>query len=383
MNEAKVYADGFHKSFVRQEDFLEFLRGIGKNSSWVRKRTKDLRLAVMEKGSKMEDAMKAAYIIGGMEEDIIDDTIQSTGLVLKVKGLSYPVRDCAVNTILNRAAISGNALKKVERNVYARIINECLKVAKGEALLRLSEGKVSAVLGGDCQDYAVLDMEQVFLHAVQYLNQNFCGCTYLGGFYEHHMASALWELSGEDKLLEAYREELMLHDRNAEEMKPVVRITTSDTGDSGVNIYPMLLSGNRNDTIALGNPIRLKHKAGASMAGFDSNLQLIYGKYEVAIRGLSELLRIAILNPVNCMMGITRHLGISQKCRMEAVELFKAQYGEEPCTAHDIYYGISEILYMMACDGAEGSRITKMEETIARALSVDWKEFDVPGNIKW
>lgn len=130
MNEAKVYADGFYKSFVRQEDFLEFLRGIGKNSSWIRKRTKDLRLAVMEKGSKMEDAMKAAYIIGGMEEDIIDDTIQSTGLVLKVKGLSYPVRDCAVNTILNRAAISGNALKKVERNVYARIINECLKVAK-------------------------------------------------------------------------------------------------------------------------------------------------------------------------------------------------------------------------------------------------------------
>ena len=67
MNEAKVYADGFYKSFVRQEDFLEFLRGIGKNSSWIRKRTKDLRLAVMEKGSKMEDAMKAAYIIGGME----------------------------------------------------------------------------------------------------------------------------------------------------------------------------------------------------------------------------------------------------------------------------------------------------------------------------
>ena len=115
MNEAKVYADGFSKSFVRQEDFLEFLRGIGKNSSWVRKRTKVLRLATMEKGSKMEEAMKAAYIIGGREEEIIDDIIQNTGLVLKVKGLYYPVRDCAVNMVLNRAAIFGNALKKVEK----------------------------------------------------------------------------------------------------------------------------------------------------------------------------------------------------------------------------------------------------------------------------
>ena len=85
MNEAKVYADGFSKSFMRQEEFLMFLRGIGRNSSWIRRRTKDLRLAVMEKGSKMEQAMKAAYTIGGMDEEIIDDTIQNTGLVLKVK----------------------------------------------------------------------------------------------------------------------------------------------------------------------------------------------------------------------------------------------------------------------------------------------------------
>lgn len=59
--------------------------------------------------------------------------------------------------------------------------------------------------------------------------------------------------------------------------------------------------------------------------------------------------------------------------------MFKAQQGEDPCTAHDIYYGISEILYMLACDGEEGSRITRMEEIIARALSLNWTEFDIPG----
>lgn len=43
----------------------------------------------------------------------------------------------------------------------------------------------------------------------------------------------------------------------------------------------------------------------------------------------------------------------------------------------------TEILYMLACEGEEGGRIARMEETIARALSVNWTEFDIPGNYKW
>lgn len=96
-----------------------------------------------------------------------------------------------------------------------------------------------------------------------------------------------------------------------------------------------------------------------------------------------RLLGIEIVNPVNCMKGIMDKLGIPRKYEAEAVDLFAAQYGDDPCTAHEIYFGISEILYMLACEGEEGSRITRMEEIIARALSVNWTEFDIPGAYKW
>lgn len=79
------------------------------------------------------------------------------------------------------------------------------------------------------------------------------------------------------------------------------------------------------------------------------------------------------------MKNVMDKLKLPKKYQAEALELFKAQYGEDPCTAHDIYYGISEILYMLACEGEEGSRITRMEETIARALSLNWAEYDIPG----
>lgn len=383
MNEARIYADGYRGVFAEQEEFLEFLKGIGRNSSWDRKKSKDLRVMPIEEDSKIAELLKEQYSQEGLNEEIINNTIQNTGLVIKVKNQYYPVRDCAIKTILDRAGISGPALRKVEKSVYARILNDCLKVAGGEALLRISEGKVSAVLGGDCHDYAVLDTEQIFLRAVEYLNTHFKECTYLGGFYEHHMASSLWELSSEDALLDAYRKEIILHGKTPEEMKPIVRITTSDTGVSGANIYPMLLSGTRNETIALGNALRLEHKSGATLARFEEQLGLLYGKYQLAIGNLTKLLKIEITNPVNCMKSVMKRLGISKKYGMEAVELFLAQYGADPCTAHDIYYGISEILFMLACNGENGSKITEMEEKIARALSIRWSEYDVSGEFVW
>lgn len=383
MNETRVFADGYRGVFQKQEDFLDCLRSIGKNSFWERKNSKNLRLVAITSGSKVEEELKEKYADEGLDEGIITDTILNTGLLLKVRNQYYPVRSCAIKSILDRAGISGAGLRRVEKSVYARILNDCLKVAKGEALLRISEGKVSAVLGGDCHDYAVLDMEQIFLHSVEYLTKNFKGCSYLAGFYEHDMASALWELSGEDALLDAYKKELVLHGRTPEEMKPVVRITTSDTGSGGANIYPMLVSGSENITINLGSPLRLGHRNGTRISEFDDQLKLLYGKYQLAAGNLANLLKIEILNPVNCMKGVMDKLGIARRYAAEAVELFRAQYGEAPCTAHDIYFGISEILYMLACEGAEGSGITRMEETIARALSVNWAEYDIPGAYKW
>lgn len=337
MNEARVYEDGYRGVFEQQEDFLEFLKNIARNSFWDRKKSRDLRLMPMEEDSRIAETLKEQYSREGMDEEIINNTIRNTGLVIKVKNQYYPVRDCAIKTILDRAGISGPALRKVGKGVYARILNDCLKVAGGEALLRISEGKVSAVLGGDCHDYAVLDTEQIFLRSVEYLNTHFAECNYLGGFYEHHMTSSLWELSSEDSLLDAYRKEIALQGRTPEEMKPVVRITTSDTGVSGANIYPVLLSGTRNDTIVLGDPLRLEHKAGATLAKFEEQLGMIYGKYQLAIGNLTELLKIEILHPANCMKGVMKRLGIPKKYGMEAVDLFLAQYGADLCTAHDIY----------------------------------------------
>ena len=166
-------------------------------------------------------------------------------------------------------------------------------------------------------------------------------------------------------------------------MKPMVRITTSDTGMGGANIYPMLVSDKGRCTINLGSPLRLGHRNGTKISDFDEQLKMLYGKYQAATGNLIKLLDINIMNPVNCMKGIMDKLGIAKKYKAEAVDLFIAQYGQESCTAHDIYFGISEILYMLTCEGEEGGKIARMEEIIARAISLNWKDYDVPGVYAW
>ena len=58
MNETRVFADGYRGVFQKQEDFLECLKSIGKNSFWERRNSKNLRLVAITSGSKVEEELK-------------------------------------------------------------------------------------------------------------------------------------------------------------------------------------------------------------------------------------------------------------------------------------------------------------------------------------
>ena len=208
MNETRIFADAYQTTFADPKEMLEFLAQRAKESSWIRKPTRTLRLvpAIQEAG-KMKDT------VGKNWEEILEDTENNTQLALKIKGETYPVRTCAIRTILDRAGISGSGLRKLETATYAKVVNYCLKVAKGDALIKIADGKVSAVHGGDHHDYSILDMRAVFEMTMQFLNTNFPGNSYVegSGMFDHSIVSAMWELGGNQELLDTYRDALSDH----------------------------------------------------------------------------------------------------------------------------------------------------------------------------
>lgn len=381
MNETRVFADEFQTSFASATELLEFLAERAKTSKWIRRPTKALRLRPL---AKEADSLSGTTATGNLQE-IVDDTEKNTQLALKVKDETFPVRDCAIQTILSRAGVSGPGLRKLDTPQYAKVVNYCLQVAKGDALVKVADGKVSAVHGGDAYDYQVLDMKTVFEMTIQYLNEEFKGSVYIpgSGTYDHEIVSAMWELGGRQELLDTYQKALNDHGINAKVIAPVLRLATSDVAASGANLYPMLLCESGNRTISLGNPIKLAHKDGADLNQFSKNLKLLYSRYTDAITDLAKLMDIEIKNPLNCLMLVMKKIGIKKKIANEVLQVSEVQFSGKTCTAHDLYFALNEASFFAACDGMQGHAIISQEENIMKALALDWEEFDVCGFIKW
>ena len=287
----KVFADDFQKNFLKEEDFLDFISEREENSYWKRQQSNELRFFALDDNNVSDNI---PHQLTESEIPVFEDTMEHTRLILKVTDRIYPVRSCAVKSILERAKVSGNALNKVEKNVLARILNYCMEVASGEALLRFCEDKISAVHGGDPSDYAVLEMPELFRKILEYLQNNFTGYIFAGASYDHSIATALWELSGDKDLIKEYKKLLEKSKIYDYIVKVGLRLTTSDTGYSGANLYPLLFIGSESKILPLGSPLKLVHKNGADIKDFDNQLNLLYAQYSKAIGGLQKLTNITL-----------------------------------------------------------------------------------------
>ena len=263
MTESKIYADNYRCSFLDSDQFLEFLKDRKENSLWMTAPSNSLQFRPLVKDSEMGNLYMQLYQSNG-RADILADTMENTSLLLSVNGQDYPVRSCALKTILERARISGNALGKVSKTVLTQILNYCLDVATGDSLIKVADEKVSAVHGGDPSDYAVLEMQAMFQTVKDFLDREFPGNTFLTANYDHSIVTAIWSLDGQARdLLDTYNRELAAHGLYGKvKVTPGLRFTTSDVGMSGANLFPILLNKQGDKIIPLGAPIKTEHSNG-------------------------------------------------------------------------------------------------------------------------
>ena len=383
MMETKVFADDFSCSFSEPRDFLQFLGERKAKSEWMTAPSKNLRFEPVEKGSALGDLYMKIYDHNGAA-DVLEDTMENTSLLLKVDGKDYPVRSCALKTVLERARISGHALNKVSKTVFAEILNYCMGVASGDSLIKIADQKVSAVHGGDPKDYTVMEMLPLFKAVCDYLDKEYPGNQFMTAHFDHSIATAIWRLDGQaDQLLDTYRREVAAKGLNPAKLIPALRFSTSDVGMSGANLYPILLAGNESRIIPLGYPLRTQHKSGYDMEFFEEQLGLVYAQFEKAVDKQVQLLNIEIRYPVTTLMRVLKRIGAPKKASYEAMDNFVAIHGDDPCTAYELFMQMSDVIFSAQCDGASGLRIAQLEEIVSRALNVNWHEYDHPGDFKW
>lgn len=83
------------------------------------------------------------------------------------------------------------------------------------------------------------------------------------------------------------------------------------------------------------------------------------------------------------MLGVLKNIKAPKKASYEALDQFLAINGDQPCSAYELYLAMSEVIFLVQCEGATGTRVAQIEERIARAVHVRWSDYDHPGDFKW
>lgn len=372
------YNEDFIKTFRTPEDMERFHEDLDANTEWRRVPIPQLNVSPLDSASPLLDTPEA--FADGISVEAIEDTADNLALAVQIEGEYFPLALSAAPGLNERAKIHGSVLSKLRRSTLANTLNECLRVhKKSKALVLVRNEKVFAVHSGDESDYAIMPISDLLAVMTKKLDERFPGNRFMGGYSSHTMTRATWELSWQkDELLGAYIDRLKEIDKTilARDLMPAIRFSTSDTGDSSVKASAVLLG--LSAPLPIGDVVAVEHRHGKTIRHFEDALDEIFAQYIKSMERMEILTHITLRYPVNALVEMCRKLKLPKKASAEAIQKFEFETDGLPATVHDAFLSMQEIIFNLQNAGAKSSAVLRAEEMIARALYMDWSEYDLP-----
>lgn len=378
----KSCCDSYHTQFSAFPDMLSYHEKIRTDSRWERTEVKNLEVAALDKASPLFN--DTTSFDSSVSRDAIEDTAENLKLAIKVKDKFFPLRDTAYKSLLDRAKVGGSALPKLPREKLAELINSCLALHKDSALLLVRDEKVSAAHSGDTCDYSVLEIDQLLDGLQSKMDERFPGNQFSGGYVDHSITSASWTLPDQKtELLDTYTKLLAAEGKTAMAAKlmPGIRFSTSDTGVASAKVSALLVG--LQYPIHIGGMISVEHRRQSKVPDFVESLDMLFAQFGDSVARLSGLLSIHLDHPVNAMTAICKRLALPKKAAMEAIDMFEMAIGEDSATAHDVFVAMQEIPFILKTQGTPESKLLALQENMARALTLKWRDYDYAREVKW
>lgn len=378
----KSCCDSYHTQFSAFPDMLSYHEKIRTDSRWERTEVKNLEVAALDKASPLFS--DTASFDASVSREAIEDTAENLKLAIKVKDRFFPLRDTAYKSLLDRARVGGSALPKLPREKLAEVINSCLALHRDSALLLVRDEKVSAAHSGDTRDYSVLEIDQLLDGLQSKMDDRFPGNQFSGGYVDHSITSASWTLPDQKtQLLDTYTKLLAAEGKTAMAAKltPGIRFSTSDTGVASAKVSALLVG--LQYPIHIGGMISVEHRRQSKVPDFVESLDMLFAQFGDSVSRLSALLSIHLDHPVNAMTAICKRLALPKKAAMEAIDMFEMAIGKESATAHDVFMAMQEIPFILKIQGTSENKLLALQENMARALTLKWRDYDYAREVKW
>ena len=161
----------------------------------------------------------------------------------------------------------------------------------------------------------------------------------------------------------------------ASRLTPGIRFITSDTGIASAKVSALLLGGQH--PIHIGSCVSVDHRHKSTVADFDLALNQLFAQFGESLAKLQNLLEVDLEYPVNAMTRVCKKLSMPKKAAVEAIAMYEMTYGGGPATAHDVFLAMQEIPFIMKTSGAPESKLLTLEENMARALTLNWSDYDL------
>lgn len=275
-----------------------------------------------------------------------------------------------------RAGIGGVTINELSQEDWVKVMNTCFPYRGGNMILNELEGEVYAA---HSEQYEIIPVSEIFASANLVLKNKFPNIKFVLGTISPEFASCEYSLENEEEIIKAYEGALKeSFEKSLRIVAPIIKIVTSNTSDSGANIYPCLKcrdEGGNLYTIMAGNPLKAIHKGNNGIAKVRENLGLSMDMINKSVENLIRLTYIAINNPQQCFLNIAKRLGLPKIAAMDiGDEIGKMFSGGSRTTAKFIYLQLTKILEKVNCK-SEMDR-WMLSNTIGHALTIDYQTYD-------
>ena len=68
---------------------------------------------------------------------------------------------------------------------------------------------------------------------------------------------------------------------------------------------------------------------------------------------------------------------LPKKAALEAIAMYEIASGGGPATAHDVFFAMQEIPFILKTQNTSESKLLEVQESLSRALSLKWSDYDV------
>ena len=355
----------FHSN--AEEDFSEFISERESNAKWVDTATKTLTISVKSAISPItaisEQAHREAHLY--VSNSQLGD---------------FYMRDISVASLLERARVSGSALSELSYEDFAEFVTKCLATAKLNDItkVRVQDGKVAAFMANS---YKIVPLPELYQTTSDEVSMQFDG-KFVSGIWSHKISFAEYSAN---LPVSDYNDIFKKKGLNFSDIMMTLSVASSDTGYSGVHIYPKvvgIMSDGQRLSIPILGEIRMDHRGSASIEEHRSNLSLAFAQTERSKKRIKELDSISLNYPFNTFCNVLKSVGIGKKQASSIIDQFAVTYGNDaPATAADVYFKACEITF--GIDQKDTMLLMTLEENISKILKFQykrWAEFDRPVN---